>query len=216
MGSGLQTTALQIRRCPHHQTAQLSPQRQATRRASSESRFLEAYLGATHESFLTLATICADLIPRLTHDQEVSMGMRVMHRLLNVCVETLQPHADKYAADVDFGKDISKVLQRHLFPTVSLEGGISGSGVFDCLLALQGLYAFIAHIESHLVTLEPTSKASWDMEFVEALVFVKGQLDRVKAWTVQQLGTRGPQVLLVPCKEATGLKERVEKDMSRW
>jgi ferredoxin-nitrate reductase len=184
--------------------------------SNKESRFLEAYLGATQQSLITLATICADLIPGLAHDHEVSLGMRVMHRLLCTCVDTLQPYADKYAADVDFGKEISKVLQRHLFPSVSTPGGISGSGVFNCLLALQSLYSFIGHIESHLVVLEPTSKASWDTEFTEAVEFVKGQIERVKTWTVQQLGTRGPQALLVPCKEATGLKARVEKEMSRW
>jgi ferredoxin-nitrate reductase len=184
--------------------------------SKKEKRFLEAYLGATQQSLITLATICADLIPGLTHDHEVSLGMRVMHRLLNNCVEALQPHADKYAADVDFGKEISKMLQRHLFPPVSLAGGISGSGVFDCLLALQSLYSFIGHIESHLIVLDPTSKASWDTGFTEAVGFVKEQIERVKTWTVQQLGTRGPQALLVPCKEATGLKSRVEKDLSRW
>jgi hypothetical protein len=141
--------------------------------------------------------------------------MRVMHKLTTQCATTLQPFADKYAADVDFGKEISAVLRRQLFPTEDFAGGISGSGVFDCLLALQGLYAFVGHIESHLVVLGPTSMASWDTGFTEAVKFVRSEMNRVKAWTVQQLGTRGPQVLLVPCKEASGLKARVEKGLAR-
>jgi hypothetical protein len=183
---------------------------------TKDSRFLEPYLGATHESLLTLSTICADLIPRLTHDQEIALGMRVMHTLVTNCVDSLQPFASKYAADVDFGKEISAVLRRQLFPAAALDGGISGSGVFDCLLTLQGLYSFIGHIESHLVVLGPTSQASWDTGFTEAVTFVRSELDRVKSWTVQQLGTRGPQALLVPCKEASGLKGRVEKELTRW
>jgi hypothetical protein len=84
-----------------------------------------------------------------------------------------------------------------------MTGGISGSAAFDCLIALQNMYLCIGYLEVHLIALTPTPQASWDMNFVEAVSFIKAQTDRVKAWTTQQLAVRVPQALLVPCKEAS-------------
>ena len=144
------------------------------------------------------------------------MGMRVMHGLVGRAAEALKPFAEKYNADVEVGWEVVRGLRKGLFPGVGDGEGVSGSGLFDCLLVLQGLYGFVAYVESHLVVLGPTSQASWDTGFVEAVTKVKGLVERVKAWTVQQLGARGAQVLLVPCEEASGLRERVERRGVGW
>lgn len=179
-----------------------------------EERFLEYYLGATYAALGTLRDIC-DHLPDVVHDAEVSLGMGIMRRILQKCSTRLEPFAQKYHAKAAEGREISGSLRKQLFAQTNRStGGISGSAAFDCLFALQNMYLFIGYLEAHLIALTPTSQASWDTSFVEAVDFVKEQLDRVKAWTTQQMSARASQALLVPCKEATQLEGRLKSERS--
>lgn len=178
-----------------------------------EDRFLEYYLGAAYAALETLRDIC-DHLPSVVHDHEVRLGVRIMHRILTKCSTKMEPFAKKYHAKAATGREVSGVLRKHLFAETNMTGGLSGSAAFDTLFALQNMYLFVGYLEAHLIVLTPTSQASWDTEFVKAVSFVKEQMDRVKAWTAQQLGVRAPQALLVPCKEASQLEERLESEKS--
>lgn len=177
--------------------------------------FLQYWLGATHASLETLRDICDHLIPRLTHaDYEISSGMRIMHRIITTCLDRLGPITVKYRSERRYGRQTSLDLKQRLFPDEEA-GGISGSSSYDILIVLQSFYLFLAHVESHVITMLPAAQATWDREFVEAVTFVNTQVGRVYAWTKQQLSSRGPQTLLVPCKEAAMLKDRVKDELGQ-
>ena len=177
---------------------------------TKEDRFLEYYLGVAYSALANLRDIC-DHLPNIVHDHEVSLGMRIMHRILTKCHDKLEPFVQKYHAKAATGQEVVGVLRKHLFADTSMTGGVSGSPAFDTLIALQNMYLCIGYVEAHLVALTPTAQASWDVEFGEAVGFVKEQLDRVKAWTTQQLAVRAPQALLVPCREASALEGRLKE-----
>ena len=68
----------------------------------------------------------------------------------------------------------------------------------EALSALQSLQLFVSYVEGHLVALSPASQALWDDGFIRAVDFCTKQLNRQKAWIMQQIKVRGPQTLLVP------------------
>lgn len=183
-------------------------------------RYLEYWLGATHASIEVLREICDHLVPRMSHaDYEVSVGMKVMSRIVQSCVDKMATYASKYRASAEFGHEISSRLKETLFPDRFI-GGFSGSPGYDTLMALQCFYLFIGHVQGHLVTLSPAAQATWDRGFIEAVDFVTNQMDRIVAWTKQQMGSRASQTLLVPCREAAKLKnvfkEELPKKRSAW
>lgn len=173
-------------------------------------RMMEYWLGATFTSFNTLQDICDHIVPRVEGaDFEISAGMRVMHRITTSCITSLKPITKKYKIDEKLGHELSTALKDRLFPDEIID--IIGSPSYDVLITLQSFYLFLGHIEAHLFALLPTSQAAWDKEFHQCVEFLSEQLERMKAWTKQQLHTRGPQTLLVPCKQAVGLRKRVEE-----
>ena len=117
----------------------------------------------------------------------------------------------KYRAKGEFGHEISATLKDKLFPADEV-GGFSGSEAYDTLVALEGFYVFIGHVDAHLITLTPTVQATWDKAFMSAVEFGSTQIERMQAWTKQQLRVRGPQTLLVPCIPAANLKKKLEKE----
>jgi ferredoxin-nitrate reductase len=174
-------------------------------------RYLEFWLAITFDAFKSLRSICDDLIPKMSHgDWEVCSGMQVMHRIVTLCVEHFEPHVLKYRAVGNFGHDINAKLKDNLFPA-DVVGHFSGSESFDTMVALQGFYTFLSQIEAHLITLSPSAQATWDKAFISAVAFLQTQLGRMQAWTKQQLKSRAPQALLVPCQPAADLKKRFEK-----
>jgi hypothetical protein len=147
-------------------------------------------------------------------DYEVSVGMKVMSRIVGSCVDKMSAYASKYRAAGEFGEELSSRLKEQLFPNEFI-GGMSGSPAYDTLIALQSFYLFIGHVQGHLVTLSPASQATWDRGFVEAVDFVTEQLERITSWTKQQMGSRASQTLLVPCKEAARLKNVFKKEAAQ-
>jgi len=172
--------------------------------------FLQYWLGATYASMETLRDICDHLMSRITHsDYEVTSGMRIMHRLITSCVDRLGPITVKYRSENEYGRQTSLELKKRLFPEAEV-GDISGSNAYDVLIALQSFYMFLGHVESHIIAMSPAAQATWDREFIEAVNFLNTQVGRMYAWTKQQLASRGPQTLLVPCSEAAELKDRIK------
>ncbi|KAK5938539.1 hypothetical protein PMZ80_009510 [Knufia obscura] len=177
-------------------------------------RMLEYWLGATFTSFDTLQDICDHIIPRVKGvDFEIGAGMSVMHRITTACIDKLKPITEKYEINEQLGHDVSTGLKDRLFPEAIMD--LSGSPAYDVLIVLQSFYLFLGHIEAHLFALQPTSQAAWDKDFNECIKFLTEQNEKMQAWTKQQLHSRGPQTLLVPCKQAVGLRERIEKRQRR-
>lgn len=177
-------------------------------------RMLEYFLGAAVSSFDTLLDICDHVLPRVHGaDPEISTGMHVMHRITLSCRQRLSPLIDKYTIDLSLGHDMNALLKTQLFPSDLLEA--VAMPAYDVLLTLQSFYLFLGHIESHLIVLQPTSMAAWDEDFESAIGFCSEQVERMKAWTMQQLKSRGPQTLLVPCKQAVGLHDKIERELKR-
>jgi ferredoxin-nitrate reductase len=175
-------------------------------------RFLEYWLGVVFNGLKSLRVICTDLIPTMSHaDWEVSSGMEVMQRIVVSCVDRLTPYVLKYRAKGDFGHQVSDDLKDKLFPSTVI-GGFSGSESYDTLVALEGFYTFLCQISARLITLSPSANALWDEGFVSAVNFTQTQIERIKAWTKQQLQSRGPQALLVPCIAAAELKKKLEQE----
>ncbi|KAK5309059.1 hypothetical protein LTR70_010639, partial [Exophiala xenobiotica] len=173
-------------------------------------RILEYWLGATATSFDTLQDICDHVVPRVEGaDFEIGAGMRVMHRITTACLTRLKPITQKYNIDERLGHNISTGLKDRLFPDAIVD--FTGSPSYDVLIMLQGFYLFLGYIEAHMFALQPTSQAAWDKDFNGCVEFLTQQLERMKAWTKQQMHSRGPQTLLVPCRQAVGLRERVER-----
>lgn len=173
-------------------------------------RMLEYWLGATYSSLKTLQDICDHIIPRVAGvDFEISGGMHIMHRIATSCIKKLEPITHKYKTDEKLGHELSEILKERLFPDEIVN--ITGSPSYDVLIILQGFHLFLGHIEAHLFALQPTAQACWDEDFVQAINFVTEQVERMKRWNKQQLQSRGPQTLIVPCKQAVGLRERTEK-----
>lgn len=172
-------------------------------------RMLEYWLGATFTSLKTLRDICDHIIPRVHGaDYEISAGMEIMHDIASSCIRSIEPIAKKYEVDEKLGHELSETLKERLFPDDIIN--ITGSPSYDVLIILQGFHLFLGHIEAHLFALQPTAQACWDDDFVEAIDFVSQQIERMKQWNKQQLHSRGPQTLIVPCKQAVGLRKRVE------
>jgi hypothetical protein len=80
---------------------------------------------------------------------------------------------------------------------------------------LQSFYLFLGHVEGHVITLVPAVQASWDKEFFEAVNFVNPQIGGMFAWTKQQMGSRGPQALLVPGRAAAELKDKISDVLAK-
>lgn len=173
-------------------------------------RMLEYWLGATFTSLITLKDICDHIIPRVQGaDFEIGAGMQIMHTITSSCIRKIEPITEKYQADKEFGHELSEILKERLFPDNIVD--ITGSPSYDVLIILQAFHLFLGHIEAHILALQPTAQACWDSDFVEAIDFASQQVERMKQWNKQQLQSRGPQTLIVPCKQAVGLRKRVER-----
>lgn len=173
-------------------------------------RMLEYWLGATISSLDLLIEICEHVIPRVQgSDFEIYGGMSIMRNIAQSCVTRLKPAGEHYNVDLKLGHETSENLRHQLFPDNLID--ITSSPAFDVLLILRGFHLFLAHIEAHLFALQPTVQADWNTDFDAAVAFVSEQIDRMKAWNKQQMQSRGPQTLLVPCKSAIGMRDRVEK-----
>lgn len=173
-------------------------------------RMLEYWLGATYKTFQSFDDICQHLIPGLTGaDYEVGEGMRAIHRINNTCIKKLEPSIKYYGIDEELGHAVSENLKKNIFPNDVLEA--IESPAYTTLVVLQGIYLFLGHMEGHMFALQPTSQAAWDKDFADATNFCSVQIERMKAWVKQQMHVRGPQTLLVPCKQAVGMKERIEE-----
>ncbi|KAI9370266.1 hypothetical protein BJX61DRAFT_549084 [Aspergillus egyptiacus] len=171
------------------------PNAHETKKEPSEQRirWLELWLGATHEALEMLVSIYSDLIPKLVHDLEVQSGLEVMRRLTADTITTLTPIIHRYHESRLYGRNVGQHLRKALFPMVE-----EGEEAYSALIALQSLEMFLTYIEGHLTALAPASQALWDGEFVDAVAFAQREVGRQKAWVTQHVKVRSPQTLLVP------------------
>ncbi|KAJ5982023.1 hypothetical protein N7451_012123 [Penicillium sp. IBT 35674x] len=163
-------------------------------RSEKRVRWLEMWLGATHESLEMLRDIYSDLIPRLVHDFEVQSGLEVMRRITLDAIHKLEPVVARYHESRLYGRKVCKRLRRTLFPMKEDES----NDAYEALIALQSLEMFFSYIEGHLTALSPASQALWDTEFVDAVTFAQTSVGRQKAWANQHIKVKSPQTLLVP------------------
>lgn len=162
---------------------------------SPRERHLEFHMGATYESINVLIEICDRLLPQLMHDLEINAGVRILRGMTERVREAMEPEVEKYGENREFGQGVSTALRDAVFPESS-----KGAGAYESLVALQGLFMYLSHLESHLTALTPASQALWDKDFVDAVAFAQTQIGRQKTWVNLQIKTRSPQVLLVPAK----------------
>ena len=174
------------------------------------ARLLETWMSNTITSFETLRDICDHVIPQVEGaDFEISSGMQVMHGILTSCIDRAKPICEKYNIKQSHRHEMSETLRKHLFPEQLLE--FSGSPTYDVMRILTAFYLFLAQIEAHLIALLPAAQAVWDEEFVKLVEHQNEQIGRIKAWTQQQLKSRGPQILMVPCREGVTIKDKIAK-----
>ncbi|KAL4876787.1 hypothetical protein BJY04DRAFT_231398 [Aspergillus karnatakaensis] len=156
-------------------------------------RWLEMWLGATHEALEMLRDIYKDLIPRLVHDLEIQAGLEVMRRLTHDTLIRLDPVVQRYHESRLYGRKVCERLRSSLFPMKD-----PPDDVYEALIVLQSLQMFLVYIEGHLTALTPASAALWDREFVEAVAFAQSNVQRQKSWVDQHIKVKSPQTLLVP------------------
>lgn len=184
--------------------------RVAPKQEEKLERMLEYWLGTTYGSLRTLYDICDHVIPQTQGaDFEISSGMEVMQRIATTCIDRFSPIIKKYKTEEELGLRYSHMLRKQLFPDDLIS--VAESPAYEMLVAMQGFHVFLSHIDGHLVALLPTAKAAWDSEFTEAVTFVSAQIERMQAWTKQQISARSTQILLVPTGSAVRLRQRVEQ-----
>ena len=178
-----------------HKVEQQKPNAHDIDDNSPRERHLEFHMGATYESINVLLEICDRLLPQLTHDLEISAGVKRLRAMTEKVREVMEPEVVKYGENKEFGQGVSTALRDAVFPKAG-----RGAGAYESLIALQGLYMYLSHLESHLTALTPASQALWDKDFVEAVAFAQTQIGRQQTWVNLQIKTRSPQTLLVPAK----------------
>ncbi|KAL4914762.1 hypothetical protein BDW62DRAFT_219835 [Aspergillus aurantiobrunneus] len=175
-------------------------------RRQKDVRWLEMWLGATHEALEMLRGIYSDLIPRLVHDLEIQAGLEVMRAITNDVIQTLEPVMQRYHESRMYGRDVCGRLRSSLFPMEE-----APNNAYEALIVLQSLEMFLTYIEGHLTALSPASQALWDREFVEAVGLAQIGIQRQKAWVNQHIKVKSPQTLLVPQRPP----KEVDTDASR-
>ncbi|KAH8819369.1 putative periplasmic nitrate reductase [Xylogone sp. PMI_703] len=157
-------------------------------------RHVEYWISATYESTVTLLKICHTLPDRFIKDHEIHSGTRVLCRLAESISDGLKPMVDKYcSSNIESHSKIS-----HLIQDTILNHSLNSTSPYEILVAMQGFYMYLSHVESHFVALVPASQALWDKDFIEVVSFCTGQITRMIAWVKQQIKVRSPQTLLVP------------------
>lgn len=159
----------------------------------SRVRWLEMWLGATHESLEMLRQIYDKLIPQLVHDLEIQAGLGVMRRITADIIAKLEPIVHRYHESRIYGRGVCERLRKALFP---MEDNKDNS--YETLIVLQSLEMFLTYIDGHLTALSPASQALWDQEFVDAVSFAAQHIQRQKAWVTTHIKVKSPQTLLVP------------------
>lgn len=167
--------------------------RQRNEVESKHTRRLELLLATFSEGIAHLVEICELMINVMTSDKEIYSGLHVMRRLARSIVDTMEPFIRKYRTDESMDISIATSLRRSLFPDPEPE-----QVSYGVLFKLHRFYTYLCHLTGQLVMLFPASEALWDQRFHEAVVFARHQVERMTAWTMQQMKTKAPQRLLVP------------------
>lgn len=154
-------------------------------------RALEYWMGTTFESMDEMLPLLERLEEQMKHDNEIWGGLKIVHRLAENMKDRMQPFVQKYGENKVYGRSVVDKL-------IDMLPQQTGSDPYHDLKALQGLFMYFCHLESHLMALAPTSQALWDRDFVDAVNFCAEQVQRQKAWVIQQIGVKSPQTLLVP------------------
>ncbi|KAL4964214.1 molybdopterin oxidoreductase family protein [Aspergillus stella-maris] len=163
--------------------------------SSHKVRWLEMWLGATHEALLMLRDIYSNIIPRLVHDMEIQAGLETLKQITHDSISKLDPIVERYHESRKYGRRVCERLRKALFP---MEDNPECSNAYETLIVLQSLQMFLGYIEGHLTALTPASQALWDKEFSEAVTFAQDNIGRQKAWASQHVKVKSPQTLLVP------------------
>jgi hypothetical protein len=173
--------------------------------AKERERHLEFWIGATYEAINLLLEICETLSSQLVQDHEVHAGLKVIHKISEDMRSSMEPIVSRYGERKRYGRSVSQHLRDNLFPPDR-----QTTNPYEELVTLQSLYLYLAHVDSHITALVPTSQALWDGEFIDAVTFCKTQVARQMAVVQQNIKVKSPQTLIVPStplnsNEGTGI-----------
>jgi ferredoxin-nitrate reductase len=210
----------------HAQEGQTSTLEEVSRRKATaqdihdndeRERHLEYWIGATYEAIKVLISI-TETLQKLHHkDHEFESGMSVLRKIAKAMLEKMDPIVAKYGENKKFGEDVLIRLRDSIFAHQ-----LNGISSYEVLVAMQGLYMYNSHLESHFLALTPASEAMWDGEFIAAVTDCQKEVGRMQSWVNAQIKVRSPQTLLVPSsflgiqlpsdKKISEKVEKIEKD----
>lgn len=167
---------------------------------TKHERHLPYWLGSTFESIEVLIDIYKRVLPQLMTDKELHASIETLRGIAEAMVYQLKPYVEKYGENKKYGRKVSEALKDVLFPERD-----ASLGSYETLATLQALKMWYAHIDGHLLALQPTSKASWDKGFIDAVAYCQHQIGRLTAWADEHLKVKSPQTLLVPDRGFRGL-----------
>lgn len=105
----------------------------------------------------------------------------------------MEPFIRKYQTDETVQQSIPTSLRNSLFSETDPPQEDHGT-----LFILHRFYTYLCHVVGQIIMLFPVSLALWDEPFNNAVTFAQHQIERMQAWTQQQMKTKAPQRLLVP------------------
>jgi ferredoxin-nitrate reductase len=167
-------------------------------------RHLEFFIAATAEGIKVLIEIYDKLLERFEGDGECKGGIRTLREIAVSMERKWTPIAEKYPIPnrlphQEDSNHPSESVSGHLRDSL-FSHALNGTSPYEILVALQGLWMYLAHLESHFVALTPTAGALWSGAVTSAVEFGVVQVGRMKAWVGQQVKVRAPQTLLVPTR----------------
>lgn len=174
---------------------------------AKHERHLPYWLGSTFESIEVLIEIYKRVLPQLMADKELHASIETLRGIAETMLHRLNPYMEKYGENKKYGRRVSEALKNVLFPERDAR-----LGSYETLATLQALKMWYAHIDGHLLALQPTSKASWDKGFIDAVAYCQHQIGRLVAWADEHLKVRSPQTLLVPDRGFGGLSIFADND----
>ncbi|GAO52237.1 hypothetical protein G7K_6319-t1 [Saitoella complicata NRRL Y-17804] len=162
-------------------------------------RHLEDFIGLMIETNITLVELYESLIEKHQTEKEIQAGLKVLRDFARMDLDLLQPVVEKYGWNEKDAKSDSDILRKTLFPPSR-----TGSGVFDVLMDMQGLFVFLANMEGIVTALAPAASALLDQDFVDVVQQLQQHVRRQRSWAAEKLKVKGPQTLIVPVPQSEG------------
>jgi len=182
--------------------------RMQSRHAHIEDAILQFVVTMEH-----VLSVYSLLIAVHNRDMEVRVGLKILTKLGETCVEKIAPFEAKYAS-YDKSEAVARrahIVKTHsavvsaLFPSDRLDGRVSWpyALVRDC----TSLYTLLSGAQIVLMGLAPTAAALMDAELASCVEELVHEVHRQASWVETRVKTSCPQVLIVPL-QVTERKEQ--------